>query len=55
MNRSRFVVGVILVLMAALMFVAGEGSFAAAGAVALAVLGIVSIAISRRKPTTDAL
>jgi hypothetical protein len=48
MNRSRLIVGVILVAAAALMFLAGQSSAATAGAVALAVLGIVSIATSRR-------
>lgn len=55
MNWSRFIVGVILVLTAALMFLVGQGGFATAGAVALAVLGIVSIAISRRGNRASAI
>lgn len=54
MNWSRLIVGVILVLAAALMFLVGEGSFSTAGAVALAVLGIISIAISRRGTKANA-
>jgi hypothetical protein len=49
MRTSRFVVGLILVGAAALLLVLGEGTYATAGVVALAVLGLVSIAISRRK------
>ncbi len=55
MSWSRFIVGVILVLAAALMFMVGEGSYSTAGAVALAVLGIVSITISRRSNRASAL
>ena len=48
LNRSRLIVGLALIIVAALMLVVGEGTFATAGAVALGVLGLVSIAISRR-------
>ncbi len=48
LNRSRLVVGLILIIAAALMFVVGEDTFATAGAVALGVLGLASVAISRR-------
>jgi len=48
MRTSRFIVGLILVAVAVLMFVFYEGSYSTAGAVALGVLGLVSIAISRR-------
>jgi hypothetical protein len=49
MRTSRFIVGLILVAAAVSLLVWGEGTYATAGAVALAVLGLVSIAISRRK------
>jgi hypothetical protein len=49
LNKSRFVVGLLLVLTAILMFVFLEGSGYTTGAIALGVLGLVSIAISRRK------
>ena len=48
LNRSRLIVGLALIIAAALMFVVGEGTFATAGAVALGVLGLASVAISRR-------
>ncbi len=48
LSQSRLIVGLILVIIAALMFIFGKGSYATAGAVAIAVLGLVSIAISRR-------
>ncbi len=49
MQTSRLIVGLILVASAALLFVFGKGSYSTAGVVALAVLGLVSIAISRKK------
>ena len=49
MQTSRFIVGFILIVAAALMFVFGKGSYSTAGVIALGVLGLVSIAISRRK------
>jgi O-antigen ligase len=48
MNQSRFVVGVLLVLVAALLFVLGRGSWSTAGVIGLGVLGLIAIAISRR-------
>ena len=48
LNRSRLTVGLVLILVAALMFGVGEGTCATAGAVALGVLGLASVAISRR-------
>jgi len=47
-GRSRLVVGIILVLVAALLFLLGEGTFTTAGAVAIGVLGLASIAVSRK-------
>ena len=49
LNKSRFIVGLILVAIAVLMFLFTEGDYSAAGAIGLGVLGLVSIAISRRK------
>ena len=49
MHRSRLIVGLILIAAAALMFVFGKGSYSTAGVIALLVLGLASIAISRRK------
>ena len=49
MNRSRFIVGLVLVAVAALILAFTEGGYSTSGAVALGLLGLVSIAISRRK------
>jgi hypothetical protein len=49
MQKSRLIVGLILIAAAVLLFVFGKGSYSTAGVVALGVLGLVSIAISRRK------
>jgi hypothetical protein len=48
LNRSRFVVGIVLVVIAVLLFLLAEGTYATGGAVAIGILGLVSIAISRR-------
>jgi hypothetical protein len=48
-KTSRFIVGLILVAAAVLLLLLGKGAYATSGAVALGVLGLVSIAISRRK------
>lgn len=49
LNTSRLVVGLLLVMTATLLFVFGGESVAATGAVALLVLGLISIAIARRR------
>jgi len=49
LNKSRFVVGVILVVIAVLIFLFAKGDYSTAGAIGIGVLGLVSIAISRRK------
>ena len=49
MKMSRLIVGLILVIAAALLFLLGKGAYAASGAIALGVLGLVSLAISRKK------
>jgi hypothetical protein len=48
LNRSRLIVGLVLVIVAALVLLFTEGDATVPGAIALGVLGIVSIAISRR-------
>jgi hypothetical protein len=52
MNTSRFVVGLVLIAIAVAIFLFGAGDYSTAGAVALGVLGLVSIAISRKKNPT---
>ena len=47
LNKARFVVGIILVVMAVLMFLFTD--YSTAGAVAIGVIGLVSIGISRRR------
>ena len=49
LNRSRFIVGILLIVIAVLMFLFVKGSYSTAGAIAIGVLGLASIAISRRK------
>ena len=49
LNKSRFIVGIVLVVVAVLMFVFAKGDYSTAGAVGIGVLGLVSIAISRRR------
>jgi hypothetical protein len=49
MQKSRLIVGLILIAVAVLLFVFGKGNYSTAGVIALGVLGLVSIAISRRK------
>ncbi len=48
LNRSRFIVGVVLVVIAASMFLFVRADYSTAGAIAIGVLGLVSIAISKR-------
>jgi hypothetical protein len=49
LNKSRFIVGIVLVVVAILMFLFARGSYSTIGAVGIGVLGLLSIAISRRK------
>ena len=49
LNRSRFIVGIILVVIAVLMFLFVKGDYSTAGAIGIGVLGLVSTAISGRK------
>ncbi len=48
MKTSRLIVGLILIAAAALLFFLGRGIYATSGAIALGVLGLVSLAISRK-------
>ncbi len=49
MEKSRFIVGLILVAAAVLIYLFAEGTFSTGGAIAILVLGLVSIATARRK------
>jgi len=49
MERSRFIVGLILIAVAVLIFFFDKGGHFTAGAIGLGVLGLVSVAISRKK------
>jgi hypothetical protein len=49
MKTSRFIVGLVLVIAAALLLLWGKGASATSGAIALGVLGRVSSAIARRR------
>ena len=49
LNKSRFIVGIILVATAVLMLLFAKGDYSASGAIGIGILGLVSIAISRRK------
>lgn len=49
LNKSRFIVGIVLVVIAASMFLFTKGDYSTAGAIGIGILGLVSIAISRRK------
>ena len=51
LKRSRLVVGIVLVIIAVLMFLFGSGNYSTAGAIAVGMIGLVSIAISRRRVT----
>lgn len=49
LSKPRFIVGIILVAIAVLMFLFATGDYSSAGAIAIGVLGLVSIATSRKK------
>jgi uncharacterized membrane protein len=48
LDNSRLIVGIVLVIIAVLMLLFLDGDYATVGAIAMAILGLVSIAISRR-------
>lgn len=49
MKTTRFVIGLVLVAASVLLLLLGDGDFTVPGASAIAILGIVLIAISRRR------
>ena len=49
LQRSRLIVGLVLIAVAVLLWVFGAGNFSTAGIIAIGVVGLISIAISRRK------
>lgn len=49
LQQSRLVVGLLLIVVAVGLFMLNTGSFATAGIVAIGVLGLILVAISRRK------
>ncbi len=49
LNKSRFIVGIVLVVIAVLMFLFVKGDYSTAGVIAIGVLGLISIAISRKR------
>ena len=49
LQRSRLIVGLLLTVMAALLFVFRANNFATAGIIAMVVLGLILVAIARRK------
>ena len=51
MNTSRFIVGLILIAIAVVMFLFGGENYSTAGTIAFGVLGLVAIAISRKNIT----
>ncbi len=49
LQRSRLIVGLVLIAVAVLLWVFGAGNFSTAGIIAIGVVGLTSVAISRRK------
>lgn len=49
LNKSQFIVGIILIVIAVLMFLFTRGDYSSTGAIAIGMFGLVSIAVSRRK------
>jgi hypothetical protein len=49
LNKSRLVLGIILVVLAVVMFLFVEGYYATPGSIGIGLLGLISIANSRRK------
>ncbi len=49
LNKSRLVVGIILIAVAVVLFVFFRGEYSTAGAIAIGILGLVSIVIARKK------
>jgi len=49
LNKSRFILGLVLIAIAVILFVFLRDTYSTAGAIAIGILGLVSIAISRKK------
>ena len=49
LQRSRLIVGLVLIAVAVLLWLSGAAYYSTAGIIAIGVLGLISIAISRRK------
>ena len=49
MERSRFIVGLILIAVAVLIFLFTEEGYSTSGAIVFLVLGLTMVAISRRR------
>ena len=49
LSNSRFVVGMILIVIAVLMFLFLKEDYATAGAIGIGIFGLVSVAISKRR------
>jgi hypothetical protein len=49
LQRSRLIVGLLLIIVAVLLWVSGAANFSTAGVVAIGVLGLISVVISRGK------
>ena len=49
LNRSRFIVGIILIVIAVLIFLFVKGDYSTTGAIGIGILGLVSIAISMKQ------
>jgi hypothetical protein len=49
LQRSRLIIGLLLIVVAAALFVLGANNFSTAGIIAIGVLGLILVAISRRK------
>jgi hypothetical protein len=50
MQTSRFIVGLVLITIAILIFLFAEGDYSTPAVIAVSMLGLVLVAISRRKP-----
>lgn len=49
LQQSRLIVGLLLIAVAAVLFLFGAGNFSTAGIIAFGILGLILVAVSRRK------